>query len=33
MTKAIYVWCWFIFLPHICPFLKKILLYDISLTM
>ena len=24
MTKAICVWYWFIFLPYICPFLKKL---------
>jgi len=24
MTKAIYVWYWFIFLPYVCPFLKKL---------
>ena len=23
MTKCICVWCWFIFLPYISPFLKK----------
>jgi len=22
MTKSICVWYWFIFLPHVCPFLK-----------
>jgi len=24
MTKVICVWYWFIFLPYICPFLKKL---------
>ena len=29
MTKSFCVWYWLIFLPYVCPFLKKFLLDDI----